>query len=205
MQKKWVIWGRCLFLKESGFVQVNVRAWYILPVKQRLGFVILQRTSYNATSVQGLEAVHIHWTWANKPWLEQNRIKVSALLKQMCLSAPVISTTHFSSAHTCPCPQRAPAVEHMVPYFTSTAEVLRQREEVSIEKRLRKKYLSMNTGNGMGHWAGGAGAVTGRRSIAFAKEAFPESGDVSVCRQWVQWLLNAMVISCNHSYQPYWE
>lgn len=112
----------------------------------------------------------------------------------MYLSTPAISTTHFSSDHTCPCPQRTPAVEHVVPYFTSTTEVLWQREEVSIEKRLRKKYLSTNTGNGMGHWAG---VVTGRRSITFAKEAFLESGDVLVCRQWIQWLLSATVMSCH--------
>lgn len=181
-----------------------MRAWYILPIKQRPGFVILQRTSHNASSVQALEAVHVHWTWANKPWLEQNQIKISALLKQMCLSAPVISTTHFSSDHTCPCPQRAPAVEHMVPYFTSTIEVLWQREEVSIENKLRKKYLNMNTGNDMGHWAAGAGAVTGRRSIAFAKKAFLGSGDVPDCRQWIR-LLSPTVISSNHLYQSYWE
>lgn len=140
--------------------------------------------------------------------LHKTRSSTSALLIQTCLISLVISSTHFFSGHTCPCPQWAPAgkwaVEQMISGFTSTIEVFWQREEVSIENRLRKKYPCTNTGSGKGHWAGGAGAVAGRRGIAFAMEAFLKSGDVLVCRQWVQRLHSATVFSCNHSYQPCW-
>lgn len=82
-----------------------------------------------------------------------------------------------------------------------------EREEVSIENRLRRKYLCMNTDCGRGDWAEGAGVVAGMKGIGFAKDTWKKKRFWSVVMYWFvsnEWRLHsATVFSCNYSYWPF--